>query len=140
MPQWSSSSASLHAYHPVNTDSWHTSVCRLIVDHGTLQYVGVGTAAYYEVMRLSRAHVLQREERPVFRCSTLAHLRHRLASFHQRESLGSRVGDQLCSVEIIAVERSAARVAVSSWTGAQRLGKIQSNVNGIANLLNRALR
>lgn len=53
-------------------------------------------------------------------------------------NLGSRVGDQLRSVEIVAVERGAARIAVSSWTGAQRLGKVQSNVNRIANLLNRA--
>lgn len=55
-------------------------------------------------------------------------------------NLGPRVGDQLRSVEVVAVERGAARVAVPSWTGAQRLSKIQSNVNGIADLLNCALR
>ena len=48
--------------------------------------------------------------------------------------------DQLRSVEVVAVERGAARVAISPWTGTQRLSKIQSNVNGIANLLNRTFR
>lgn len=55
-------------------------------------------------------------------------------------NLGSWVGDQLRSVEVVAVERGAARVAISPWTGTQRLSKIQSNVNGIANLLDRAFR
>lgn len=54
--------------------------------------------------------------------------------------LGSRIGHQLGRVEIIAVQRRAARVPVPSGAGAKRLREIQSHVNRVAYLLNGALR
>lgn len=38
--------------------------------------------------------------------------------------LGSRVGHQLGGVQVVAVQRRAARISVSSGTGAQRLREV----------------
>ena len=50
------------------------------------------------------------------------------------------IRDELGGVEIVAVEGGAAGVAVASRTGAQRLGEVEPHVDGVADLLHRALR
>lgn len=108
--------------------------------HRSLEYVCVGASAYHEIVGLSRTHVLQRQQGPVPRRSALSHLGDRLARFHQGQGLGPRIGHQLGRVQVVAVQGRAAGVPIPSGTGAQRLREVEPNVNGVAHLLNGALR
>lgn len=54
--------------------------------------------------------------------------------------LGPWIGDQFGRVQVVAVQGCATGVPVPSGTGAQRLSEVQSDVNGVAHLLNGALR
>lgn len=52
----------------------------------------------------------------------------------------ARVRHQFRRVQVVAVEGGATRVSISARTGAQWLREVQPHVNGVADLLNRALR
>lgn len=57
-----------------------------------------------------------------------------------RPHLGAGVGDELGRVEIVAVEGGAAGIAIAARTGAERLSEVEPHVDGVADLLDRALR